>query len=114
MDDPFQLFFSIGLSNRIIKLYIEAISKVAQNVRKSLLRPVKWSVFGGYPSSFAEATEDKLGSHTQTAIFSSSTIFFQPNFAGLLKLPLLFIAGNAVKAEKNRKFDFFSKKRLKF
>ncbi|MBQ9771417.1 MAG: hypothetical protein IJW23_06295, partial [Lentisphaeria bacterium] len=47
-------------------------------VRKSLLRPVKWSVFGGYPA----------GSHTQTTIFSSSTIFFQPNFAGLLKLPL--------------------------
>ena len=56
---------------------IEAISKVAKNVRKSLLRPVKWSVFGGYPA----------GSHTQTTIFSSSTIFFQPNFAGLLKLP---------------------------
>ncbi|MBQ9770783.1 MAG: hypothetical protein IJW23_03055, partial [Lentisphaeria bacterium] len=46
-----------------------------------------WGVFGGYSSSFAEATEDKLGSHAQPTIFSSSTILFQPNFAGLLKLP---------------------------
>ncbi|MBQ9771916.1 MAG: hypothetical protein IJW23_08850, partial [Lentisphaeria bacterium] len=52
----------------LYRILIEAISKVAKNVRKSLLRPVKWSVFGGYPA----------GSHTQTTIFSSSTIFFQP------------------------------------
>jgi len=29
-----------------------------------------------------------VGSHAQTTISNSSTIFFQPNFAGLLKLPL--------------------------
>ncbi|MBQ9770658.1 MAG: hypothetical protein IJW23_02405, partial [Lentisphaeria bacterium] len=43
----------------------------------------KWSVFG--LSSIASAKED--GSHAQTTISNSSTIFFQPNFAGLLKLP---------------------------
>jgi len=37
-------------------------------------------------SSIASAKED--GSHAQTTISNSSTIFFQPNFAGLLKLPL--------------------------
>ena len=66
---------------------VEVISKVFKNVRKFLLRSAKWGVFGGYSSSFAEATEDKLGSHAQPTIFSSSTILFQPNFAGLLKLP---------------------------
>ena len=63
---------------------LEAISTVFKNGRKSLLRPVKWSVFG--LSSIASAKED--GSHAQTTISNSSTIFFQPNFAGLLKLPL--------------------------
>ena len=56
---------------------IEVISKVFKNVRKFLLRSVKWSVFGGY----------SVSSHAQPTIFSSSTILFQPNFAGLLKLP---------------------------
>ena len=37
----------------------------------------KWSVFGGY----------SLSSHAQTTISISSAISFQPNFAGLLKLP---------------------------
>ncbi|MBQ9771594.1 MAG: hypothetical protein IJW23_07195, partial [Lentisphaeria bacterium] len=60
--------------------------------------PVKWSVFG--LSSIASAKED--GSHTQTTIFSSSTIFFQPNFAGLLKLPqLIKIADRAQKKPEN-------------
>jgi len=62
--------------------------KSLQKWQKILVAICKWSVFGGYPSSFAEATEDKLGSHAQTTISNSSTIFFQPNFAGLLKLPL--------------------------
>ncbi|MBQ9771313.1 MAG: hypothetical protein IJW23_05760, partial [Lentisphaeria bacterium] len=48
-------------------------------VRKFLLRSVKWGVFGGY----------SVSSHAQPTIFSSSTILFQPNFAGLLKLPLI-------------------------
>ncbi|MBQ9772555.1 MAG: hypothetical protein IJW23_12100, partial [Lentisphaeria bacterium] len=45
--------------------------------QKILVAICKWSVFGGYP----------VGSHAQTTISNSSTIFFQPNFAGLLKLP---------------------------
>ena len=57
---------------------MEVISKVFKNVRKFLLRSVKWGVFGGY----------SVSSHAQPTIFSSSTILFQPNFAGLLKLPL--------------------------
>jgi hypothetical protein len=61
--------------------------KSLQKWQKILVAICKWSVFGGYSSSFAEATEDKLGSHAQTTISNSSTIFFQPNFAGLLKLP---------------------------
>ena len=61
--------------------------KSLQKWQKILVAICKWSVFGGYSSSFAEATADKLGSHAQTTISNSSTIFFQPNFAGLLKLP---------------------------
>ena len=52
--------------------------------------------FGGYSSSFAEATEDKLSSHAQTVISISSAISFQPNFGGLLKLPLSFLEFFAV------------------
>ncbi|MBQ9772402.1 MAG: hypothetical protein IJW23_11325, partial [Lentisphaeria bacterium] len=53
--------------------------KSLQKCQKILVAICKWSVFGGYP----------VGSHAQTTISNSSTIFFQPNFAGLLKLPLL-------------------------
>ena len=56
---------------------LEVISKVRQKWQKFLVAICKWSVFGGYPA----------GSHAQTTIPNSSTIFFQPNFAGLLKLP---------------------------
>jgi len=52
--------------------------KSLQKWQKILVAICKWSVFGGYP----------VGSHAQTTISNSSTIFFQPNFAGLLKLPL--------------------------
>jgi len=51
--------------------------KSLQKWQKILVAICKWSVFGGYP----------VGSHAQTTISNSSTIFFQPNFAGLLKLP---------------------------
>ena len=51
--------------------------KSLQKWQKFLVAICKWSVFGGYP----------VGSHAQTTIPNSSTIFFQPNFAGLLKLP---------------------------
>ena len=61
------------------EFFLEVISKVFKNVRKFLLRSVKWGVFGGY----------SVSSHAQPTIFSSSTILFQTNFAGLLKLPLL-------------------------
>ncbi|MBQ9772883.1 MAG: hypothetical protein IJW23_13765, partial [Lentisphaeria bacterium] len=77
------------------------ISKVFKNVRKFLLRSVKWGVFG--LSSIASAKED--GSHAQPTIFSSSTILFQPNFAGLLKLPhydLLFLKFPQEMDKKNR------------
>ena len=67
----------------VISKVFEAISKVFKNVRKFLFRSVKWGVFG--LSSIASAKED--GSHAQSTIFSSSTILFQTNFAGLLKLP---------------------------
>jgi len=53
--------------------------KSLQKWQKILVAICKWSVFGGYP----------VGSHAQTTISNSSTIFFQPNFAGLLKLPLV-------------------------
>ncbi|MBQ9772759.1 MAG: hypothetical protein IJW23_13130, partial [Lentisphaeria bacterium] len=43
---------------------VEVISKVFKNVRKFLLRSVKWGVFGGY----------SVSSHAQPTIFSSSTI----------------------------------------
>ena len=71
--------------------------KSLQKWQKILVAICKWSVFGGYSSSFAEATEDKLGSHAKTTISNSSTIFFQPNFAGLLKLP------RGIKKEKTQK-----------
>ena len=58
---------------------MKVISKVFKNVRKFLLRSVKWGVFGGY----------SVSSHAQPTIFSSSTILFQPKFARLLKLPLV-------------------------
>jgi len=54
--------------------------KSLQKWQKILVAICKWSVFGGYP----------VGSHAQTTISNSSTIFFQPNFAGLLKLPHKF------------------------
>jgi len=57
--------------------------KSLQKWQKILVAICKWSVFG--LSSIASAKED--GSHAQTTISNSSTIFFQPNFAGLLKLP---------------------------
>ena len=79
------LFFDFTLS---VLLLSGGNFKSLQKWQKILVAICKWSVFGGYSSSFAEATEDKLGSHAQTTISNSSTIFFQPNFAGLLKLPL--------------------------
>ena len=53
--------------------------KSLQKCLKILAVIWKWSVFGGY----------SLSSHAQTTISISSAISFQPNFAGLLKLPLL-------------------------
>ena len=52
--------------------------KSLQKCLKILAVIRKWSVFGGY----------SLSSHAQTTISISSAISFQPNFAGLLKLPL--------------------------
>ena len=46
----------------------------------------KMERFGGY----------SLSSHAQTAISISSAISFQPNFGGLLKLPLSFLEFFAV------------------
>ena len=54
--------------------------KSLQKCLKILAEIWKWSVFGGY----------SLSSHAQTTISISSAISIQPNFAGLLKLPLLF------------------------
>ncbi|MBR2317266.1 MAG: hypothetical protein IKA37_04770, partial [Spirochaetales bacterium] len=42
--------------------------KSLQKWQKILVAICKWSVFGGYP----------VGSHAQTTISNSSTIFFQP------------------------------------
>ena len=51
--------------------------KSLQKCLKILAVIRKWSVFGGY----------SLSSHAQTTISISSAISFQPNLAGLLKLP---------------------------
>ena len=82
------LNFMICIEQSVREIFvIRGNFKSLQKWQKILVAICKWRVFGGYSSSFTEATEDKLGSHAQTTISNSSTIFFQPNFAGLLKLP---------------------------
>ena len=64
----------------LLKLPLEAISQVFKNVWKFLQRSENGAFSVGY----------SLSSHAQTTISISSAISFQPNFAGLLKLPLLY------------------------
>ena len=61
----------------LLKIPVRGNFKSLQKCLKILAVIRKWSVFGGY----------SLSSHAQTTISISSAISFQPNFAGLLKLP---------------------------
>ena len=63
--------------SNVLQYFFRGNFKSLQKWQKILVAICKWCVFGGYP----------VGSHAQTTISNSSTIFFQPNFAGLLKLP---------------------------
>ena len=71
------LNFMICIEQSVREIFvIRGNFKSLQKWQKILVAICKWSVSGGYSFSFAEATEDKLGSHAQTTISNSSTIFF--------------------------------------